>query len=76
MGNILKVIGLCIDCKHYEYRDSKAQMGGGYYHWGYCHREIPFDTKDPIEQDDLSFYFQVLEDDFCSKFKAKDENGF
>lgn len=74
MGKILKVIGgVCKDCKHYEYIDSKQYMSGDWWHWGYCHKLIDRDTKDEVELDDLSTYFMVTEKDYCSDFNEKED---
>jgi hypothetical protein len=75
MGKILKVIGgVCKDCKHYDYVDSKQYMNGMWWHWGYCYKIIDRDTKDEEEKEDLIDYFEVTEKDYCSKFTEKEED--
>ncbi len=72
MSKILKVIGgLCKDCQHYEYIDSKSRMDCSWWHWGYCHKIIHRDDTDKESICDLSDYFQVTEDEYCSDFKER-----
>ncbi len=60
----------CQNCKHYEYKDSKASQDG-FWHWGYCHKSISRDFTDEQSFEDLSEYFQVAESHFCGYFKYK-----
>ena len=61
----------CLNCIHYEYVDSK-QSNNGFWHWGYCHYQIPRMLNDEESIEDLSEYFQVTESHFCGYFQLKD----